>query len=227
MSKHLFLSAAVVAAALMFPAIAKAQAPVQNDSLIPFYGDVRGPMCNPTNNTVGLITASTPLDTLLFNHTRRMMMGVLVPAACNPVLAPDGHQMTLGEYQAVQGTAKVKCINTGTHSVLHFSGLQPQGVYSVWLLLVNPAPPPTYKGVGSLGRTELSNNGFMTSAAGEGQLSVTTPEQLLSIDGNPVGPCFLDNVVELHLVYHIDQETHGMSPGPLNAWVVNARFLFP
>ncbi len=223
MIKHLSLVVAVVATCLTSTAVARAQAPVRNNNLIPFYEDVRGPMCNPTNNTVGMITAMTPLNTLLFNHTRRMM----IPAACNPVLAPDGHQLTLGEFNAVTGRASVKCINTGTHSVLHYSGLQPNGVYSVWIAVPNPnPPPPAYIGIGTLGRTELSENHFIASEAGEGQISRTTPEEVLSVVGQ-VGQCFLDNPVELHLVYHIDQQTHGFTPGPLPTWVVNARFLFP
>ena len=226
MIKHLSLVVAVVATCLISTALARAQAPVRNDNLIPFYGDVRGPMCHPTNNAVGMITAMTPLDTLLFNHTRRMSGGILVPASCNPVLAPDGHQLTLGEYNAVAGRASVKCINTGTHSVLHYSGLQPNGVYSVWIFIPNPTPPPGALGVGSLGRTELSENHFMASEGGQGQISRTTPEEDLSVFGH-VGQCFLDTPVELHLVYHIDQQTHGRDPGPLPTWVVNARFLFP
>jgi hypothetical protein len=31
----------------------------------------------------------------------------------------------------------------------------------------------------------------------------------------------------LHLVFHIDQMTHGGIPGPPSTWVVNARFFFP
>ncbi|MEP6569883.1 MAG: hypothetical protein ABJC10_08925 [Acidobacteriota bacterium] len=222
MRKYAFLAIAALAGTLISAMVAHSQAPVRNDSLIPFYEDVRGPMCSPTDNAVGMITAMTPPDTLLFNHTRRGGAA----AACNPVLAPDGHQLTLGEFKAVTGRATVKCINTGTHSALHYSGLQPNGVYSVWIAVPNPSPPPPYIGIGTLGITALSVNHFIASEAGEGQISRTTPEEDLSVFGH-VGQCFLDTPIELHLVYHIDQMTHGFTPGPLNTWVVNARFLFP
>lgn len=203
----------------------KADGAVRNDDLLIFYGDIRGPMCHPTDNAVGQITALTPLDTPLFNHTRRGMPPN--NAACNPVLAPDGHQVTLGEYKAVEGRAKIKCITQGTRSVLQYSGLLPNGVYSIWIAVPNPnPPPPAYIGIGTLGRTALSENHFIASEDGEGQISRTTPEEDLSAFGH-VGQCFLDTPVELHLVYHIDQMTHGRTPGPTSTWVVNARFLFP
>jgi hypothetical protein len=74
--------------------------------------------------------------------------------------------------------------------------------------------------------TALSENRFVASEAGEGEISRTTPEEDLSAFGH-VGACFLENVVELHLVYHIDQDTHSFLPGPADTWVVNTRFLFP
>ncbi len=174
MRKHAYLGACLFAAALMWATIGRTEAPVRNDNLIPFYRDVRGPGCDPTNGAVGMITATTPLNTPLFNQRTGMPVP---PAPCNPVLAPDGHQMTLGEFKAVVGRAVVKCINQGTHSALHFSGLQPNGVYTVWVFTVNPTPPPPYLGAGTLGRTELSENHFIASEAGEGQISRTTPEE--------------------------------------------------
>src|SRR5262245_57985794 len=99
MKKHAYLGACLFAAALMWTTVARTEAPVRNDNLILFYSDVRGPGCDPTNDAAAMITANTPLNTPLFNHTRRGMP--LPPASCNPVLAPDGHQLTLGEFKAV------------------------------------------------------------------------------------------------------------------------------
>src|SRR5262245_23143575 len=163
MKRHAYLGACVFAASLTWVTVVKSEAPVRNDNLILVYGDVRGPGCHPTDDAAGMIAATTPLDTPLFNHTRRGMP--LPPASCNPVLAPDGHQVTLGEFRAVAGRALVKCINSGTDAVLHFSGLQPGGVYTIWLALLNPTPPPPYLGVGTLGRTEISENQFAASEA--------------------------------------------------------------
>ncbi len=226
---HAFLATFIVAlAVLMSTAISTAQAPVRNDTLVPFFNDVRAGMCNPTNDAVGMITAMTPLDTPLFNHTRRgpPLFPVLQPASCNPLLAPDGQQVTLGELKAATGRASLKCINAGTHSVLHYSNLLPMGTYSVWLLLPNPTPPPGILGVGVLGPTDQIRNSFIASASGEGQISLITPEQMLSVIGS-VGPCFLDGLAEIHLVYHSDGQTHGPTPGPLATWQVVDRFFFP
>jgi hypothetical protein len=172
-------------------------------------------MCSTTDPSLGAITANTPLNALLFNRT-----------GCAPVLAPDGHQLTLREFTGVKGKASVECISMGTHSTLHFSGLVPNQVYTVWLFIVNPNPPFEYLGAGSLGRTDPSENFFTANAGGEGEISRTTPAQMLSAFGQ-VGPCFLDSVVEIHLVYHLDEMTHGHLPGPGDTWVVNARFFFP
>jgi len=219
-SKHLCRVVYVVAVALMCRTAAMADRPVRNDTLVPFYHHIRGGACDPTDNSVGMITASTSPSTPLFNGNRGPTGAP--PAPCNMILAPDGHQLTLGEFNAAVGRVLVNCIKTGTHTAIHFSGLVPKGTYTVWLVRVNPA----IIGAGSLGATALSANSFVASEAGEGELSRTTPEQDLSIFGH-IGACFLDDVVELHVVYHLDQQTHGPVPGPLNTWVVIARFFLP
>jgi|SRR5919197_5867340 hypothetical protein len=225
MRKHAFLGIAVVAAALLSTAFARTQAPLHDDMLRIDTGDIRGPGCSTTNNAAGMIDPmTTPPGTPLFNHTSRPGLGVF--PTCNPILAPDGHQVTWGEYKAAQGDATIKCINTGTHTALHFSGLLPKGTYSVWVFVVNPNPPPPFLAGGTLGRTALSENHFIASGAGEGQISRTTPAEQLSVFGS-VGSCFLDSPAQLHLVYHSDGLTHGTVPGPTDTWVVNARFFLP
>ena len=207
----------ILAVVLLAPLAANAEAPIRNDNLIPFFMNVRGGSCDVMNPAVGMITSTTPANTPLFNRN------ALGPITCVPVLAPDGHHLTLGEYTTVKGTASVKCINKGTHSVLHFSGLVPNGVYSLWLILFDGS---TFVGAGALGPTNPIENSFTATPSGQGQLSVTTPEQDLSIEGH-VGACWLDVPVELHLAFHSDNQTHGAVPGPTETWVVNARFFFP
>jgi hypothetical protein len=224
MRKLAFLGIAIVAAALMSTALATAQGPVRDDMLVTDTGDIRGPGCSTTMNAPGMITMSTSDSTPLYNHTSRAGLGVF--PTCNPILAPDGHQVTWGEFKAAQGSATIKCINTGTHTALHFSGLLPKGTYSAWVFVVNPNAPPPFLAGGTLGRTALSENVFTASAAGEGQISRTTPEEALSVFGN-IGSCFLDSPAQIHLVYHSDGQTHGMVPGPSDTWVVNARFFLP
>jgi hypothetical protein len=213
------LSILVMPVILLAPLAASAEAPIRNDNLTLFFMHVRNGSCSLTDPAAGMITSTTPANTLLFNRNNNG------PITCDPILAPDGHHLTLGEFTTVKGRASVKCINTGTHSVLHFSGLQPGGVYTAWLILVSPSGGDDL-GAGALGRTAQIENFFTANAAGEGQLSVTTPEQDLSIFGH-VGACWLDVPAEVHLAYHGDNQTHGPVPGPTATWVVNARFLFP
>ena len=216
-----FTLIAICALALAAFAVA-AQGPTRSRDLIAFYEDVRGGACSATMPGVGLITANTSPQTLLFNRTFR---GQPNPVFCDPVLNPDGSQMTLGQYTAVSGRAAVKCRQKGTHTVFSFDGLRPHGVYSIWIVLPNAVPGPPI-GVGGLGRTPLSENSFTADDDGEGQIGRTTPEENLSIFGH-VGPCLLDAPLIFELVYHSDNLTHGGDPGPPNTWVTNARFLFP
>ena len=226
MSKNACLILSVVTAAVMSTAVARAEAPLHDSNLIPWYRDVRGPGCSPTDDSVGVITADTLPTVALYQHNRS---GSPTPAAsCRPLLAPDGHQLTLGEFKAVVGGALVKCIAEGSHTVLRFSGLQLNGVYNVWLAVVNPNPASggPYLSAGSLGKAALSENRVLVSAAGDGQITRVTPEQDQSVAGH-IGACALDSAIEIHLVYHNDQQTHGPVPGPQDTWVVNARFRIP
>lgn len=212
----LFLVCTALSAAVV------AQGPTRSRDLHISYGDIRGGTCSMTMPGVGMITPNTPPETPLFNRTFR---GQPNPVFCDPVLNPDGSQMTLGQYITASGRAAVKCQRNGTHAVFSFDGLRPHGVYSIWIVLPNPLPGPPI-GVGSLGRTLLSENTFTADDEGEGQIGRTTPEEDLSIFGH-VGPCLLDAPLVFELVYHADNHTHGGDPGPPNTWVTNAVFLFP
>ena len=222
MNKKTFLTICIVAVALMAAITVSAQDPTRNRELVLAYDDVRGGACSTTDASVGVITANTPPDTVLFNRTFR---GQPMPNFCTPVLNPDGSHMTLDEYTTPKGKAAVKCIKKGTHSVLNFSGLRPNGVYSIWIVLPDSVPGPPI-GVGGLGRTSVSENGFQADDTGVGQIGRITPEQDLSIFGH-VGPCMLDAPFVFELVYHSDNLTHGGDPGPPNTWVTNAIFVYP
>src|SRR6266852_9740313 len=113
----------VLPAVLLLAPLVRAQAPTEFASKADL-SKARTPACNPATPMVGMITPNTPPETLLFN--------VVAPTGsttCPPVLAPDGHQITLGEFRQADGRVFVKCINTGTLSVVHFSGLIPGGTY--------------------------------------------------------------------------------------------------
>jgi len=211
------LSILVIPAALLLaPMVAKAEGPTRLNSMN-VLTQVRDASCNPADQTAGMITSATPLNTLLYEFLE-----------CHPVLAPDGHQLTLAEFKAAQGIVSAKCIGQGTHSVIHFSGLVPNGTYTVWLFIFgNGGPPINATAVGALGKSNPIQNFFTASATGEGELSVTTPEGPLSAFGN-VGACWLDAYPQVHLavVYHIDGQTHGPGPGPGGTWVFQAAFVF-
>ena len=139
----------------------------------------------------------------------------------NPVLAPDGHQLTWGELNQVQGSVSLKCDNAGTHVTFHLTGLIPKGVYTIWLLTFEfPGFDPDFThfiGEGSLGAPDGSENSFVASAAGTASLSVHHPAGDLSEFGATTG-CLFDEF-EFHLVgaYHPDGQTYGPFPGPEEA----------
>jgi hypothetical protein len=143
-----------------------------------------------------------------------------------PLLAPDGHQVTLREYTAVEGRLRVKCTNKGTHVSAHFSDLFPKGVYTLWLALwsepIGTDPSNIFRGlfaVGAAGPQDGSENAFRASASGEGQVSLTITEGPLDfVPGQVEDACLFDdpNVAQWHIVgaYHLDGQTHGGDPGP-------------
>src|SRR5687767_4644606 len=216
MKKSLLPAFAVLAAIALNTTDLQADAPLRSTGE-PVTTFVRGPGAS-------MITPATPLSTLLWDSRFGL-----------PALAPDGHQLTLGEWTAVEPRAHVQCINDGTLVVLHVSGLVPKGVYSVSVLVFNgpfpagpgpvgPFPFGNIVGMGSLGAMDGSENTFQASASGEGQLTVRMAPGPISLTPPPpflanrppyvVEGCLLDEV-EFHLsaVYHFDSMTYGPSPG--------------
>jgi hypothetical protein len=166
------------------------------------------------------LTTSSDPNTLLWERR-----------ALQPVIAPDGHQVDLGEWLAASGRASAKCIDGGTHTVLHYSGLLPNATYTVWQLVFKAPgfqgnPIDNRIGLGALGPNDGSANVFRTSASGEGELSAMTPAGPLSIQGS-IGACALD-AYEVHYVaaYHFDGLTHGGVPGPNGTFAEQIGFMF-
>jgi hypothetical protein len=149
-----------------------------------------------------------------------------------PIVAPDGHTVTLGEFNAVAGTAKVTAINhTTTGFELHLTGLIHNGVYSGWLLIFGPrgidASLSNLKGVGALGRPDGSQNVFVANGSGEANVSITMPEGKLSVLGRLDDNVF-EHSFEFHVVgvYHIDGLTYGPHLGPAGTAVEQFDFAF-
>jgi hypothetical protein len=193
---------------------AQQAAPVRNDALhiVPEYGRSNGTHLSPADLATD---ANTPIY--------RVANGAGAPIGPFAILAPDGHQVTLAEYVNLSGSVAVKCINEGTHSVLHVSGLIPHGIYTLWYVVPNAVRPPPFLMVGPAGTDDGSQNRFDASASGEGEISNITPAgQFAFVPGN-FPSCAL-TLREFHLVgaYHIDQRTWGPNPGNGGGTVIDS-----
>jgi len=144
-----------------------------------------------------------------------------------PILAPDGHHVTAGEFSAVRGSVSVKCLESGTHVALHLRNLISEATYRIWLLTFQEpgfdlGPPPDFSnliGEGALGPRDRTRNSFTASATGEGQitrihpagpLSETLPEPPFA--NEPVGSCLLSDEFEWHVVAAFQQPGQPMGP---------------
>lgn len=143
----------------------------------------------------------------------------------------DGNLITYGDYLKVSGTATVKCGSNGTQLSLHLNDLFPNRTYTVW---VEVFQSPGYEGnfnnrigTGAFGKNSGINNKFKSSGSGEGQISVTLPEGMLSQTGS-VTDCLVSDEFEFHIVglYHIYGTTYGPVPGPQAEYVEHFRFIF-
>jgi hypothetical protein len=148
----------------------------------------------------------------------------------NAIMAPDGHQVTWGEFNAASGEAKINCTGQGTRLNMTIGGLIPNGVYSLFLVKYGaPGFDTTFShitGFGVAGNPDGSENTIIASATGEGKLHVTCPQGNLSVSGFSV-KCISEDEYEMHFVgiYHIDGQTHGATPGPAGTYVENFDFI--
>ncbi len=149
----------------------------------------------------------------------------------NPILAPDGHQVTLGEFNAVDGYATVQCVARGTLVTLQLANLIPRGVYTIWNVVFKaPGFEPTFAnliGLGAIGSPAGTENVFRASASGEGAVSAITEAGPLSALGS-IGACAPTDQFEWHVVgaYHIDGQSHGPVLGPDGTAVEQFGFIF-
>ncbi|GAC1476856.1 MAG: hypothetical protein NVS1B4_18490 [Gemmatimonadaceae bacterium] len=154
------------------------------------------------------LTPSSPAATLVYESRKG-----------NALRAPDGHQLTLGEFLMAKGTASLECEKNGTEAEVHVSGLVPNGVYTIWTVTwKSPGFDGTDKnliGVGSLGPRNGSQNAFRATANGKGEVEAVIPAGPLSMFGS-VGACVLTSEFETHIVgvYHMDGKSYGPDLGP-------------
>lgn len=147
-----------------------------------------------------------------------------------PIIAPDGHQVTLGEFNSVTGKAEVTYINKGTNIAINLQGLIPNGLYSIWVLTFKlPGFHNSFVhliGNGALGLNSGSGNTFTASSAGTAFIPATMHAQSLSLFGS-VGDC-LCSEYEVHLMaaYHSNNLIHNGTPGNPDSWVTQFSFPF-
>ncbi len=140
-----------------------------------------------------------------------------------PIEAPDGHHLTLGEWRQAKGTATASCDGEITKYSLSFSGLIPNGVYTVWHLLLDKRKESDQSvsienelvGMGALGGGNGEFNNIIASPTGEGQLTVEVAPGPMSLIGDHPA-CSITSLPGFFMVlnYHIDGKTHGIRPGP-------------
>lgn len=151
----------------------------------------------------------------------------------NPLIAPDGHQITWGEFASVQGDIEVECMNNQTKVSLNVKGLIPYGQYTIWNVTFDaPGMDPTHpmlglEGLGAAGKGDGSDNAFVANAMGEGSITLTSPGGPLSIVGS-IGDCSLVDNFEWHVVgaYHVDGRTYGGDLGPDGTVAEHFGFIF-
>jgi hypothetical protein len=221
-------SLALIGISALSAVSSRAERPLRQDESVANIGLFR---------TFGDSTGATPTSdsTLLFTTGAACPP----PNSLTPILAPDGHQVTWGEWNDVDGRASVKCVRQGSHVVVHLSGLIPNGQYSAWIVAFKPPGfntdptlpnPPAANAVtaGPLGPQDGSENGFVADDDGEGQISGILPPgpmsllHLVAFDG-----CLEDYAeFHVHIAYHLDGMTHGPVQGPPCSWAVQRIFIF-
>src|SRR5439155_13967693 len=134
---------------------------------------------------------------------------------------------TWGEWTDVEGQGAVKWIKQGSHVVLHLSGLIPNGQSTCWIVAFDP---PGFNGntlanafaFGPLGAQDGSENGFVASGSGEGQISgILPPGPMFIVHTRDFDGCLTDEYeFQVAFAYHIDHQTHGSTPGPACTWAL-------
>jgi hypothetical protein len=130
------------------------------------------------------------------------------PTPALPILAPDGHQVTLREWVRGFGEVKISCSGKGTKYKMRFEGLIPNGVYTVF----------SFSDMGT-GRLATQPSGedkstFQADADGEAVLSVVATPGPMTLTGVMPQCSLTDLQREFFVVlYHIDSRPGcGASP---------------
>jgi hypothetical protein len=150
-----------------------------------------------------------------------------------PIMAPDGHHITLQEWTTAQGNALVTCDGNSTHFKLEFTGLIPDGKYTLWNAIFKKHQEPSDAlnfmadliGLGAL--ADENDNIIIASATGEASFEISLERSSLSMFGSRPD-CAITEVPGFAIVvdYHIDGNTYGSTPGPDDKEVGHLLFYF-
>lgn len=174
------------------------------------------------------MTAVRPFDPPVDQNGNSLLDPVVYnlfcPAAPNPLIAPDNHQIKLGEWIQANGDVALQCTKKGTVITAEFTGLIPNAVYSCWIVVWGPGPAKpdgsNLIGVGPVGAIDGSQNHFVSSSTGTGVVSALTRAETLPEIPYPIGSCLLSktdpNIGEIDIAvgYHLDGQTHGSVSSP-------------
>jgi hypothetical protein len=203
--------AAVLVVMLLAPAVAHAAEPLRGEVSTIFTSIIKDVNGNA-------ITFTTDPSTLLYTA-----------ALGTPLLAPDGHHITWGEwFQAglsTESVTSVKCVSQGTHVTVEATDLIPNALYTVWIFTVATPTSPLSAGrlPNALGQ---GKNHFTTDETGAGTFNAIAPGGPLSINGQ-IPNCLLDNpIFVIQLAYHSDGQLYGPVPGPAGVTLDHINFVF-
>ncbi len=115
--------------------------------------------------------------------------------------------MTMGDWLSAAGTGTYVCEDGHGHLQLEFSGLVPDGVYTLWHFFMTAAPTEPFIGTFDLpiGALDGSQATFLADADGNAVFDQTF-EDCIQLSGQQL-------TAGLAVNYHSDDKTYGVLPG--------------
>lgn len=145
-----------------------------------------------------------------------------------PLRAPDGHQVTLGEWietiEQNKSFVLVRCTKEGTNVTVKVTDLLPNALYTAWLfVLATSTSPIIARGMPTV--PGHRGNDFTTDASGGALLNTTIPASRLEENGS-ISSCLMDNLSFLiRLAYHSDNQLYCEDPGPSEVTINHISFV--
>jgi hypothetical protein len=132
--------------------------------------------------------------------------GLTNPAANGPFQKGSALNVTLGEWLAATGTGSYQCVDGQGEVTLEFTGLMPNGIYTLWYVF-SPTPPTTPFMSLDLPFGARDGSQSLVSVNADGTASYQAS----------VTPCLQPSGEQaatlIALAYHSDGKTHGSLPG--------------